>query len=89
MLVMQCTARGVTVATTVTYRGHRFHVKARTHDWAARVDIPKSHALSGAGYRDFFGPSQLDVEQQARDFIKSLNPWRDANEEECEESGVA
>lgn len=61
----------------LTFREHEVHVKARTHDYAARVHFPRSEG----GYRDFFGPTEADVEQQARDFIKERRPWRDADVE--------
>lgn len=66
----------------IDFRGHKIETRKRTHDWAARVTGPNG-AL-------FVGESEKDVEQQARDFIRSVNPWRDADEEsESEEPEVA
>jgi hypothetical protein len=68
---------------TIIFRGYKLETRKRAHDWVARVTDPEG------GQSLFTGKGQMEVEQQARDFIKQRHPWRDADEEEPETEEVS
>lgn len=60
---------------TIIFRGYRIETRKRAHDYMARVTDPDNRPQL------FIGASEMEVEQKARDYVKTRHPWRDEDEE--------